>query len=224
MYILAVDCSTALGSVAVSKSSHVLSSLSWQNRKSHNKFLINSLKPALKLAGLESFEEINLLGVSKGPGSFTGLRVALSVIKSLAYSYNLPIATFSSLRVLAENYQNQGENKETIYTLQNAFAQKLFFAHYLKSTKKCIEVQPPQVIQQDQLAYFLKEPGSILGCVRGLLPYEILSAQHLNLPQGEDCLENYPQAQKLAVLCANQSSEKYLKWEEALPLYLKDIT
>ena len=224
MYILAIDCSTALGSVAISKNENILSSLSWKNQKSHNTLLIGSLKSALRLAGLESFEQIGLLGVGNGPGSFTGLRVALSVVKSLAYSYNLPIASFSSLRVLAENYQNQDEHQETLYTLQNAFAQKLFFAQYLKSSKECIEVHPPQVIQQEQVTHFLKKSGSVLGCVRDLFSHEVLSFQHLNFVEGEGDLKNYPQAQKLAVLCANQSSSEYLKWEEALPLYLKDIT
>ncbi len=223
MYILAIDCSTALGSVAISKDSNTLSFLSWQNRKSHNKLLISSLKSALHLAGLESFEQIDLLGVGNGPGSFTGLRVALCVIKALAYSYNLPIATFSSLRVLAENHQSQGQ--DTIYALQNAFAQKLFFAQYLKSSKECIEIQSPQVIQQDQASHFLKEPGHVLGCVHDLLPHEVLSAQHLVFSKDEEnSLQNYPQAQKLAILSARQSSDKYLKWEEVFPLYLKNIT
>ena len=223
MYILAIDCSTALGSVAVSKDSNVLSFLSWKNQKSHNRVLISSLKSALHLAGLESFEQIDLLSVGNGPGSFTGLRVALCVIKSLAYSYDLPIATFSSLRVLAENHQNKNEHQETVYTLQNAFAQKLFFAQYLKNSKECIEVQSPQVIQQDQVTHFLKEPGCILGCVHDLLPDEILLAQHLDFSKEEDRLNNYPQAQKLAILSAKQSSDKYLKWEEVFPLYLKGI-
>ena len=221
MYILAIDCSTALGSVAVSKDSNVLSFLSWKNQKSHNKVLIGSLKSALHLAGLESFEQINLLSVGNGPGSFTGLRVALSVIKSLAYSYDLPIVAFSSLRVLAENHHV--EHQETVYTLQNAFAQKLFFAQYLKSSKECFEIQSPQVIQQDQAAHFLKEPGCILGCVHDLLPDEILSTQRFKFFKREGHLNNYPQAQKLAVLSAKQSSDKYLKWEEVFPLYLKGI-
>ena len=219
MYILAIDCSTALGSVAISKNENILSSLSWKNRRSHNKLIVSSLKSALHLAGLENFEQIDLLGVSNGPGSFTGLRVALSVVKSLAYSYDLPIASINSLRVLAENYQNRDE--QTIYTLQNAFAQKLFFAQYRKSSKECIEVGPPQVIQQNEVTYFLKDPGVILGCVKGLLAYEILSSPHLSFL--EDDLNNYPQAQRLAILCAHQSSSEYLKWEEALPLYLKNI-
>lgn len=218
MYILALDCSTALGSVAISKGSNILSSLLWKHQKSHAKHLVTCLSSALDMASLSSFNQLDLIAVGNGPGSFTGLRVALSVAKTLAYCLDLPIVVFNSLRLLSEGHQIQVDRKGTVYTLQNAFAQKFFFAQYLRTSKECIEVEPPQVIHRDQISSYLKEHGVVLGCV-DVLPQEILSAQHLNL--SKDSLKNYPQAQNLAILSAKCDSQQYLTWEHVLPLYLK---
>ena len=218
MYILAFDCSTSLGSVAISKGSHILSSLLWKHQKSHAKHLVSCLSSALHLAGLSNFNQIDLVAVGNGPGSFTGLRVALSVAKTLAYCLDLPIVVFDSLRVLSEGHQSQVGHQDTVYTLQNAFAQKFFFARYLKTSKDCIEVQPPQILHKDQAVSYLKDPGVVLGCI-DLLPQEVLLARHLDL--SKDSLKNYPHAQNLAILSAKCNSQQYLKWEHVLPLYLK---
>ena len=100
-----------------------------------------------------------------GLGVSLGFEYALSVAKTLAYCLDLPIVVFNSLRLLSEGHQSQVGHQDTVYTLQNAFAQKFFFAQYLKTSKECIEAQPPQVIHRDQISSYLKEPGIVLGCI-----------------------------------------------------------
>ncbi len=236
MVILAVECSTSLGSVAISRFSDILSSLSWKHQKSHEKVIVSSLSQALQEAHL-TFKDINLLAVGNGPGSFTGLRVALSVVKTLSYAYDLPVAVFNSLRILAENYQNSCP--ERVYTLQNAFSAKFFFAHYLKNGLICQEIEKPQLIAQEQIRDVLKKPGMVLGCVSNLicqnpgsqsqrLQSRRLQSQRFFLNNNkhlkfvEDSLINYPDAKKLAILCSRQKQSYFKeKWQQVFPLYLK---
>ena len=231
MVILAVECSTSLGSVAISRFSDILSSLSWKHQKSHEKVIVLSLSQALQEAHL-TFKDIDLLAVGNGPGSFTGLRVALSVVKTLSYAYDLPVAVFNSLRILAENYQNS--RPERVYTLQNAFSAKFFFAHYLKNGIICQEIEKPQMIAQEQVRNALKKPGMVLGCVSNLIcqnqgfqnqrfqnqGFFLNNNKHLKF--AEDSLINYPDAKKLAILCSRQSQNHFKeKWQQVFPLYLK---
>lgn len=218
MRILAVECSTFLGSVAIGQSLDILSYVCWKRQRSHGQLILDSLMQALRLANL-NLEQIDFLAVGNGPGSFTGIRVALSVIKTLAYSLNLPIVVFNSLKILAENYQDEG----MVYVLQNAYSQKVFFAQYLKTPQTCKQIQPPQIFPVDQLKSVFTKPGVVLGCVELLSEY-IGPLPHLK-QYAKESLMHLPQADRLAILSAQGLSTGTLntcQYNELLPLYLKD--
>ena len=154
------------------------------------------------------------------PGSFTGIRVALSAIRTLAYALDMPIAVFNSLRILAENHQVI-KDKETIYTLQNAFSQKFYFAQYVKTPQKCIEEIPPQVICKEQIQDVLQKSGRVLGDAQELLPEQVRTSPHLSLPH-KDEMVHYPQATQLGVLPVKETTTfSAYRWEDVTPLYLR---
>lgn len=218
-YILAVECSTIFGSVAVCRSLEVLSSVSWKRKKSHAKCLLPSISQALSLANLD-FHQIDMLAVGNGPGSFTGIRVALSAVRTLAYALNLPVAVFNSLRILAANHQ-MVKSKDTVYTVQNAFSQKFYFAQYVKTSQKCIEKKPPQVILKEQLQDMLQKPGRVLGDIHELLPEQLRTSSHLDIPHKDEVI-HYPQAAQLGLLPAKEASTfSVCQWEDVTPLYLR---
>ncbi|OAA31425.1 hypothetical protein AT15_07980 [Kosmotoga arenicorallina S304] len=66
----------------------------------HGAFLMRAIKNLLEYADLKT-SELDFLGCGIGPGSLTGLRVGISTIKGLAYPFNLSVATFCSLDMLA---------------------------------------------------------------------------------------------------------------------------
>jgi len=65
----------------------------------HSLYLISKIKSIFKENGL-SFEEINAIGVNTGPGSFTGIRVALSIAKTIASELNLPLVSLTTSEIL----------------------------------------------------------------------------------------------------------------------------
>ena len=219
MRVLAVECSTVFGSVAICESLEVLSYVSWRRKKSSAKCLIPSLSHALCLANLD-FQQIDLLAVGNGPGRFTGIRVGLSAIKTLAYALNLPVVVVNSLRILAENYQDL--ESCTVYTLQNAFAKKIYFAQYSKTPEKCIEKKAPQVVDREHIMDLFTEPGYVLGDVQDILPQVLLESDNLDFPAPHDIV-HYPQAHNLAMLAVQQVArgDLPLKWDGVEPLYLR---
>ena len=98
--LLAIDSSSEGCSVALSVAGS-LTCLRSDEPRSHAKTLLPLIDSLLANAKL-SLAELDAIALVHGPGSFTGIRIALSVAQGLAYGANLPLIGVSSLRTLAE--------------------------------------------------------------------------------------------------------------------------
>lgn len=100
MHVLAIDSSTATGSVAVVSGGRTLAALSASVQARHGEVLLPYIEQVLSLCGLQ-FREVGLIAVGLGPGSFTGVRIGLATAKGLALSGGIPLVGVVSLRALA---------------------------------------------------------------------------------------------------------------------------
>ena len=98
--LLAVDTSTAQVGLAIYDGSQVISEYAWRSGQRHTVELAPAIFDLLRRCGL-TMEHIHALGVALGPGSFTSLRVGLSLIKGLALSRGLPLIGIPTLHILA---------------------------------------------------------------------------------------------------------------------------
>ncbi len=98
--LLALDTSTSVASVAVFDGQQVLSETTWLAGREHSTRLLVEVEIALDRAG-RGREDLTGLVVARGPGSFTGVRVALSVAKGMANGLAIPAWGVGSLDVLA---------------------------------------------------------------------------------------------------------------------------
>jgi len=98
--LLALDTSTSIASVALFDGHQVLSETTWRAGREHSTRLLIEVEIALERVG-RTHEQLSGLAVARGPGSFTGVRVALSVAKGIAGGLGLPAWGVSSLDVLA---------------------------------------------------------------------------------------------------------------------------
>lgn len=97
---LAIDTSSNIASIALSHKGELLSELTWQSTYNHTVELMPNLAYLLKQAKLQP-SSIEAIIVAKGPGSFNGLRVGISVAKGMALSLNIPLLGVSTLEVEA---------------------------------------------------------------------------------------------------------------------------
>lgn len=105
--ILALDTSTEACSVAVSVNGTILEAYE-HIPKAHTRHLLPMIDRLLKEASLEA-KELDALSFGRGPGSFTGVRIACSVIQGLGLGLNKPIVPVSTLRSIAQGaYRNFG--------------------------------------------------------------------------------------------------------------------
>ena len=102
MKILAIDTSTRVGSIAVVQGSLLKAQQILNVSATHNQRLLPGIERILADAGW-SLNDLDGFAVSLGPGSFTGLRIGLSIIKGLAWATSKPLAGIPTLDALAAN-------------------------------------------------------------------------------------------------------------------------
>jgi tRNA threonylcarbamoyladenosine biosynthesis protein TsaB len=98
--LLAVDTSTQSVGIALFDGNQILCEESWISRRYHTVELANAVQSNLFRAGL-SAADLHVLAVASGPGSFTGLRIGLALIKGIAYTHQLPVIGIPTLDITA---------------------------------------------------------------------------------------------------------------------------
>ena len=98
--LLAIDTSTAQVGLALYDGNQILSEMTWTTRQHHTTELAPALSGLLKRCSV-SMDMVSALGVAVGPGSFTSLRVGLSLVKGIALARHIPVIGISTLDIIA---------------------------------------------------------------------------------------------------------------------------
>ncbi|GCE06445.1 tRNA (adenosine(37)-N6)-threonylcarbamoyltransferase complex dimerization subunit type 1 TsaB [Dictyobacter aurantiacus] len=104
MLLLALDTSTRYASVALCSENELLSEYTWFSENNHSVDLLDRIQRMMAQRQL-SLRQLDAIGVALGPGSFNGVRVALSSAKALAFSLQKPLLGIGTLDVLAAQQQ-----------------------------------------------------------------------------------------------------------------------
>ncbi len=139
----------------------------------HSEHLLPSAKRLMKLAGL-SFDQLQLIVCSKGPGSFTGLRIGMSTAKGISTGSNTPVVSVNTLDAYAwDNSYFDG----AVVPLLDA-RKKRFYAAVYKNNKRISDFLD---ISSEELIEKLSEETAVLFCGTGCnLFHEQLSEKGLN--------------------------------------------
>jgi len=153
--LLALDTSTAMASVALYDGDHVVSESTWLAGREHSTRLLIEIDVALERVG-RAASDLTGLVVACGPGSFTGVRVALSVAKGVAFARGLPLWGVNSLDIIAAA---AGDADVPVRAVLAAGRGRYATALYLN--RHCVEA--PQLATLDQLVELVREPMLVVG-------------------------------------------------------------
>jgi len=103
MKILAIDTATKTGSVAITDGDAILSERLLNVETTHSENLLPAIDQMTSETGL-ALDEIDLIAVTLGPGSFTGIRIGVGSVKGLALALDRPVAGVSTLEAMAANF------------------------------------------------------------------------------------------------------------------------
>lgn len=130
MNLLAIDTSTELASVALLYNGRLASREQGAQRQ-HAQLLLPMIEELLTSAGIE-LKQLDGIVFGEGPGSFTGLRIACSIAKGLAYAANLPLYPVSSLLAIAS--QENIQEGTAVLSVIDARMNQLYWGYYFLSS------------------------------------------------------------------------------------------
>lgn len=127
--LLAIDTSTDLASVALLVNGVIISEEEG-SQKTHAQILLPMIERLLSKTEL-SLAQLDAIVFGCGPGSFTGLRIACSVAKGLAYAHDLPLIPISSLAAIAwAARQSLQDNDALVLSVLDARMNELYWSVY----------------------------------------------------------------------------------------------
>jgi len=112
MNLLAIDTSTSCASVALEFNGAMFVEEAFEIRE-HARVLLAMVERVLSSSGVE-IKHLDGIVFGEGPGSFTGLRIACSVAKGLAYAHDLPLYPVGSLLAIAAEAARQNKNQVSL--------------------------------------------------------------------------------------------------------------
>lgn len=173
MKILAVDTSTMSCSVSVLDSGSVIAEKTLVNQETHSKHLHDMIEHVLDMATMD-IEHVDVFVVTRGPGSFTGLRIGISAIKGLAFALNKPVVAVSSLESLAWPF-----NFSTIKICPMIDARRgeVYTTQYIRQNGTVDKITDDKVLTPEKAVAGIDGPVLFVGS--GALAYQDILTKHL---------------------------------------------
>jgi tRNA threonylcarbamoyladenosine biosynthesis protein TsaB len=149
---LTIDTCEARGSVAVRRAGSTIALKRHEDTSDYSAWLLPAVEQVLAEAA-SKLEQVDLLAVATGPGSFTGLRVGLTTVKAWAEVYGKPIVGVSRLEAIARSQKTDGGLVAACY---NAHRGQLFAGLYRSTSGRLARVGDERVISPEDLMELIK--------------------------------------------------------------------
>jgi tRNA threonylcarbamoyladenosine biosynthesis protein TsaB len=219
MKLLAIETATEACSAALYLDGEIRLRSQVEPRR-HAELILGMMDELLAEAGLR-LTQLDGLAFGRGPGSFTGVRIATGVVQGAAFGADLPVVPVSTLAALAQGcFRHSGARR--ILPAYDARMQELYWAAYTVDGNDRVQlVGEEQVASVDEVT--LPEGGGWHGVGSGWLSYGEQLAQRLGPNLEGYSGEQLCSAQDVATLgVAGLAAGQMVSAEQALPVYLRD--
>ena len=216
MKVLGIETSGLVGNIAVCDGDRVVASKTYGKNFSHGKEIVSTIELLFNEIKWDP-SNIDLIAVSTGPGSYTGLRVGVTCAKTLAYGLGKPVIDVPTLDVLVENVEDN--SAKTICPVLDAKRKSVYACIYDRSSNENKKTTDFLIISPDSLIEILPESTLIFG--DGIAPYrDIFTQKNLTIVEDEKlCIADAADVARLGL----ERYEQGIRCEiNALaPLYLR---
>lgn len=151
MYVLGVESATSVAGVALIHNNGILAERLVNNKKVHSIHLMTMIKAVVEDAGVKP-RDISGVAVSSGPGSFTGLRIGMTVAKTLAQVWGIPVVGISTLDALSYSL---GGHVNLVCPLLNARKNEVYTSVYDGSDGVLKNLSPHKAMKPESLVDLL---------------------------------------------------------------------
>ncbi|MGH8559544.1 MAG: tRNA (adenosine(37)-N6)-threonylcarbamoyltransferase complex dimerization subunit type 1 TsaB [Methylococcales bacterium] len=221
MKILAIDTATEACSAALLVDDEILEQFRVAPRE-HTRLILPMVNSLLDEAGL-MLQDLDALAFGRGPGSFTGVRIASGIVQGLALGADLPVVPVSTLASMAQ-HSLVSCDCSTIFAALDARMGEVYWGVYQKDSKGLVRLAGDEMaLPAHSVEFFTSVSGNCAGVGSGWDSYRDILTEGL-----KGCVQFidpkcYPHAASVALL----GQDGYLKQlavapEHALPVYLRD--
>ena len=165
MLTFAITTTTKLAGISLHKDNRILGEIKIEVSRTHSTTILDQIDSLFAWTG-EKLDNVENVLVSIGPGSFTGVRIAISVVKGMFYGRNVNFYQVNELDALAyqafysldsgfllQNERNDEDSKIEIYSMIDSGKEKIYCAAYEAeaSEEKLRQVEDYKVIKLEKL-------------------------------------------------------------------------
>jgi tRNA threonylcarbamoyl adenosine modification protein YeaZ len=172
MIILALDMSGDCCSIAIGDEKNILAQSSVFARMRHLPKVMPQIDFTLKQAN-KKIEDIELLCTVAGPGSWTGIRIAITMTKVFAHTLSIPCVTVGSLKSMAYNLRFVSS---AVYPIIDASRKQVYFAGFNCQEDVLKTINKPSLKKIDVFLDHITSPAILLG--NGCVSYGDLIRQY----------------------------------------------
>jgi len=217
--ILALETATEGCSAALNLDGEIREHFELASRR-HTELILPMVEVLLEEAGL-TVGQLDAIAFGRGPGSFTGVRIATAVAQGLAFGADLPLLPISTLASLAQGAAAEAGSAHVLAVI-DARMNEIYVGQFRVNDRTLVE---PLVEERVCAAEALRPAGAsdLLGVGSGFGPY----GDRLRAVLGERLGAVYPAALPRAADTARLAGAAWLTGravspERALPVYLRD--
>ena len=153
MITLAFDSTAKIASCAILKDDEPLAVYHLNNGLTQSELLLPMAQNMLSQLKM-SFDDVNVYACSAGPGSFTGVRIGVGLIKGLAFGKGLPCIGVSSIEALSENLRNL---KGFVIPAMDARRGQFYCGIFHSDGNELVRLSDDMAISGEELAALLGE-------------------------------------------------------------------
>ncbi len=151
-FILNIETSTTVCSVSISKEGELISLREINNGYTHAENLHVFIDVVLKEANITA-KQLNAVAISKGPGSYTGLRIGVSAAKGLAFSLNIPLIALDTLQIITNAALIKTESNALYCPMIDARRMEVYTALYDSGLKQ-IKTTEALIVDEGSISQF----------------------------------------------------------------------
>ena len=216
-YILHIDTTTKKCSVALAQDGELMIQKELLSEEfSHSEQLHPFIEEVLKESGLKS-SSLSAIAISKGPGSYTGLRIGVSAAKGLCFALDLPLIALNTLEIMVQPYEVSPYS--FIIPMLDARRMEVYTAIF-DETKKWIQETMAEVLTENTFTSIVNEQSCLIigdGAIKFKTLYPKINASYSSEI-------HYPVAKDMITLAWKKFNAK--EFEDLAyfePFYLKDF-
>lgn len=218
MKLLAVETSTEACSAALYVDGEIKEKFALAPRE-HTKIILPMIDELMAEADLLP-QQLDAMAFSRGPGSFTGVRIATGIVQGIAFGAELPVVPVSTLAAIAQDYFNQQAHNVS-FTAMDARMGEIFWGVYQKDQQGYARLIGEEAVTPATDVKFPEIAG--VGVGSGWSVYLAELSYRLGALLLETHVDRLPRAAAIVQLGADgYAKQQAVPVEQAMPVYLRD--